>query len=332
MEDEMEYGSGPGNLWSIVLAGGDGVRTKTFIRTWLGHEKPKQYCVFVGSRSMFQHTLDRAARLTPWERVVVVAARHHEDEVWSQLDGRPIDMVLLQPKNVDTAAGIFLPLTYILAHDPEATVVIYPSDHFISPEGSFLSAVDRMVRGSTGLGGRPVLLASRPDGLELEYGWIKPGRCLGWTGEGATYAVEKFLEKPDEATAHEARATGSLWNTMVLAAQGRNLWSLGLKCFPELMARFEWLKKAIGTVEEMRVLDAIYEAMPCRNFSSHLLQCIPERLAVMEMRNVLWSDWGHPERIMDILGKTGKQWAFAGEPFPFSYQANIQFVDRISKI
>jgi mannose-1-phosphate guanylyltransferase len=54
----------PGNLWSIVLAGGDGVRTKTFIRTWLGHEKPKQYCVFVGSRSMFQHTLDRAARLT----------------------------------------------------------------------------------------------------------------------------------------------------------------------------------------------------------------------------------------------------------------------------
>ena len=47
------------NVWSIVLAGGDGVRTKEFIRRWLGYEKPKQYCTFVGSRSMFQHTLDQ---------------------------------------------------------------------------------------------------------------------------------------------------------------------------------------------------------------------------------------------------------------------------------
>ena len=206
----MGHADKPGNLWSIVLAGGDGVRTKQFIYHWLGHEKPKQYCVFVGSRSMFQHTLDRAARLTPWERVVVVAARHHQDEVWSQLNGRPIGIMLLQPKNVDTAAGIFLPLTYILAHDPQATVVIYPSDHFISPEDSFLSTVDHAVRGSTGLSGRPVLLAARPDDLELEYGWIKPGQCLGWTGEATIQAVETFFEKPDEATAHEARATGSL--------------------------------------------------------------------------------------------------------------------------
>ena len=149
----MGYADKPGNLWSIVLAGGDGVRTKKFIRRWLGHEKPKQYCVFIGSRSMFQHTLDRAARLTPWERVVVVAARHRQDEVWPQLDGRPIGMMLLQPKNVDTAAGIFLPLTYVLARHAQATVVIYPSNHFISPEGSFLLAVDHAVQGSNGLGG-----------------------------------------------------------------------------------------------------------------------------------------------------------------------------------
>ena len=316
----MKDGAERGNLWSIVLAGGDGVRTKEFIRRWLGYERPKQYCTFVGTRSMFQHTLDRAARLTPWERVVVVAAQHHQHEIWSQLDGRPVGMVLLQPKNVDTAAGIFLPLTYILARDPQATVVIYPSDHFISSEGSFLSAVDHAVRGSNGLGGRPVLLAARPDGLELEYGWIKPGRFLGWTGKTAIHAVETFLEKPDEATALEARATGSLWNTMVLAAKGKGLWSLGWKCFPEMKPRFERLKEAIDTAEELRVLDAIYEAMPRRNFSSHLLQCAPERLAVMEMRDVLWSDWGNPARIADALNKIGKAMAFAEEPLPFLYQ------------
>ncbi|HWI70149.1 MAG TPA: sugar phosphate nucleotidyltransferase [Nitrospiraceae bacterium] len=315
----MKNGDVRGSLWSIVLAGGDGVRTKEFIGRWLGYEKPKQYCTFVGTRSMFQHTLDRAAGLTPWERVVVVAARHHQREVWDQLDARPASMVLFQPKNVDTAAGVFLPLTYILARDPLATVVIYPSDHFISPEGSFLSVVDQAVQGSNSLGGRPVLLAARPDSLDLEYGWIKPGRLLDQTGTAAIHAVEAFIEKPDEDTAREARAVGSLWNTLVFAAKGQELWSVGWKCFPDMMSRFERLNMAIDTAEELRVLDAIYEAMPHRNFSSHLLQCAPERLAVMEMTGVFWSDWGNPERILSGLEKFGRRPAMAEDPRPFLY-------------
>jgi mannose-1-phosphate guanylyltransferase len=315
----MKNGDVRGNLWSIVLAGGDGVRTKEFIRRWLGYEKPKQYCTFVGSRSMFQHTLDRAARLTPWERVVVVAARHHQREVWDQLDGRPASMVLFQPKNVDTAAGIYLPLTYILARDPLATVVIYPSDHFISPESSFLMAVDQAVRGSHSLGGRPVLLAARPDSLDLEYGWIKPGRSLDQVGTADIRAVETFIEKPDEAAAREARTTGSLWNTMVLAAKGTNLWSLGWKCFPDMMPRFERLKDTLDTSEQLRVIEEIYEDLPQRNFSSHLLQCIPDRLAVMEMKDVLWSDWGNPEHILSGLENIGRRPAYAEDPRPFLY-------------
>ena len=315
----MKDGSEQGNLWSIILSGGDGVRTKEFIRQRLGYEKPKQYCAFVGSRSMFQHTLDRAARLTPWERVVVVAARHHHDDVWSQLDGRPVGRVLLQPMNADTAAGVFLPLTYILARDPRATIVIYPSDHFISPEHSFLSAVDHAVRGSKELGGRPVLLAARPDGLELEYGWIRPGRRLAWTGKAAVQAVETFIEKPDEATANENRAIGSLWNTMVLVAKGKELWRLGWTCVPEIMPRFEWLRETVDTHEELKVLEAIYDAMPRRNFSFHVLQGAPDRLAVMEMKDVLWSDWGNQDRILSGLEKIEKRPAIVEEPLPFLY-------------
>ena len=230
-----------------------------------------------------------------------------------------MDRVLWQPMNADTAPGIFLPLTSILARDPQATVVIYPSDHFISPEDLFLSAVDHAVRGSKELGGRPVLLAAKPDGLELEYEWIKPGRRLGWTGEATIQAVETFFEKPDRATAHEARAVGCLWNTMVLIAKGKELWSLGWKCVHEIMSRFEWLKATVDTHEEPRVLEAIYEAMPRRNFSSHLLQCSPDRLAVMEMKDVLWSDWGNQDRIVSGLEKIEKRPAVMEDPLPFLY-------------
>ena len=109
--------------------------------------------------------------------------------------------------------------------------MIYPSDHFISPEGAFLSAVDQAVQGNTGLGGRPVLLATKPDSLGLEYGWIKLGRMLGRVGTAAIHAVHAFIEKPDEGTAREARATGSLWNTMALVAKGKELWRLGGSAF-----------------------------------------------------------------------------------------------------
>ena len=54
--------------------------------------------------------------------------------------------MILQPKNCDTLPGAFLPLTHVHARDPEATVVIYPSDHFIYPEEVFLEATARAVQ------------------------------------------------------------------------------------------------------------------------------------------------------------------------------------------
>ena len=86
------------------------------------------------------------------------------------------------------------------------------------------------------------------------------------------------------------------------------------------MSRFERLKEAIDTAEELRVFDTIYDAMPRRNFSSHVLQCAPERLAVMEMRDVVWSDWGNPARIADTLDRIGEPMAVAEAPLPFLYQ------------
>jgi len=128
-----------------------------------------------------------------------------------------------------------------------------------------------------------------------------------------------FFDQPDEGSGRRARASGSLWNTLVCAAKGKELWALGWKCVPEMMALFERLKKVIDTAEEFRVLDAIYEAMPPRNFSSHLFQRAPERFAVMEMRDVLWSEWGNPERILSGLEKFGRRRTAAQDPLPFLY-------------
>jgi hypothetical protein len=67
------------------------------------------------------------------------------------------------------------------------------------------------------------------------------------------------------------------------------------------------------------VLDAIYDAMPRRNFSKHLLECAPEPLGVMEMRNVVWSDWGSPKRIISSLETIGEGAMVSQNPLRFLY-------------
>lgn len=303
-----------GRRWSIILAGGDGTRMRPMIRRWLGQDKPKQYCTFIGTRSLFQHTLDRALRVTEPERTVTVIAREHQPEVWAQLERRSGGTVLVQPENRETAAGIFFALTYIRARDPHATVVLYPSDHFVYPEDRFLDVTQEAIRAAECPMGRPVLLAAKPDGPEVEYGWIEPGRPLAWSGGHPVREVRAFLEKPTWEEARAALASGGLWNTMVLAAKVNELWRLGRHCVPEMMALYERLGGAIGTPQETRVLEAVYEAMPVKNFSSAVLQRVPGQLAVMELSGVIWSDWGNPERVAETLQRIGAQPAFSEAP------------------
>lgn len=302
----MERGMAGKNVWSIVLAGGEGERVKPFVLRWLGRHRPKQYCTFVGTRSMFEHTLDRATLIASPKRTVVVAARHHRRELSEQLLERPIHKLIQQPINRDTAAGIFLPLSYIRAHDPHALVVIQPSDHFIYPERRFLETVRQSVAWAEATPDRLLLFGIQPDRLETEYGWIQRGARLNGSSRDPVHAVSSFLEKPGAAQADAALRNSSLWNTLILTATVNTLWETGGLCFPDMMPLFERLSSAWYTSDEVAVLEDVYRDMPKHNFSSHLLQPIPDRVAVMELTGVLWSDWGKPERIAETIRRIGK--------------------------
>jgi mannose-1-phosphate guanylyltransferase len=295
-------------LWSIVLAGGEGNRTRPCIQRWLGRHLPKQYCAFTGTRSLLQHTLDRARRLAPDERALVVIDRTHKQVAESQLIGRPSIRVIAQPCNRDTAPGIFLPLTYLRRIDPQATVVIYPSDHFICPENRFVGAVREAVAEAASLD-RLVLLGVVPDELDLEYGYIRPGSIIAGS-RSRVRSVRAFIEKPNISEAKAAVRAGALWNIFVLIGKAELLWRLGWKYLPEMMPLFERLGKNIGSDRETEALDSIYASMPVRNFSSNLLQRAPGCTAVMKLQDVLWSDWGNSERIIRSLGEIHRRPAF----------------------
>jgi mannose-1-phosphate guanylyltransferase len=235
------------SVWSIVLAGGEGERIRPYIQQWLGHPVPKQYCTFVGTRSMLQHTWDRANQIVSPRRKVTVVGRNHQKGLEHHFNKHHEGTLIFQPRNCDTAPGIFLPLTYVKSWDPQSVVVLLPSDHFISPEDRFVEIVRRAVRAVEFVNDHMILLGVRPSRQEFDYGWISAGEVLGWSGGSCIRRIQSFVEKPGTEDGRRLMSEGALWNTLVLVAKVETLWKSGWLCVPEMMERFEQLRRSIGT-------------------------------------------------------------------------------------
>jgi mannose-1-phosphate guanylyltransferase len=132
------------NLGGLVLAGGEGTRLEDYVRQLRGESLPKQYVNFIGTRSMLQHTFDRAERLIPRRKILTVVTKHHlAPEVCRQLADRAPGTVIVQPENKDTGPGI---VTYLHKRCPDAAVAVFPSDHFILEEDRFIDHVSLAAR------------------------------------------------------------------------------------------------------------------------------------------------------------------------------------------
>jgi mannose-1-phosphate guanylyltransferase len=290
--------------WAIVLAGGEGERLRPFIKRWLGRHRPKQYCAFSGGKTMLEHTFSRAAGLVPPERTLTVIGRGHRDFLGPASSyGRIVE----QPDNRDTAPGLFLPALHVLEADPEATLLIFPSDHFIAPGGVFLDRMRQAVELAERREDRLILLGAVPDGPETDFGWIEPGPL---DADDGSRPVASFLEKPNERDAAMFFRDAYLWNTMIMAVKARTLWRMGRRLLPALIKTLEGLRGALGTSREAAALAKAYERMPPINFSKAILERCPEETLVMPMHGVEWSDWGRPARISQTLRHSGRRSRF----------------------
>lgn len=290
-------------VWSIVLAGGEGERMRPFIERWLGHHRPKQYCNFVGGRSLLQHTVDRADAVAPAARRVTIVSRTHRAIATEQLAGRG-GRLLFQPANRGTAAGVFLPLALVREADPHATVVIYPADHFVFPEERFVAAVRQAIAATRACPDRPILLGAVPDRPDGDYGWIVPDGSAA-PASGGVLGMTMFKEKPAPAQAADLMAAGGLWNTMVIIGRVDTLWALGRRWVPEVVDWLNLWRAVIGTPVEETMLEKIYAELPARDFSADVLGPSARTLATLPLHDVLWNDWGRPERICDTLAGLG---------------------------
>jgi mannose-1-phosphate guanylyltransferase len=295
----------------IVLAAGDGVRLRPFVRRLRGDALPKQYMNFIGARSMLEHTFCRAEVLIPPDRLFTVVSQDHlkYHEVRKQLSSRPGDTVIVQPENKETLPGLLLPLMHLNKRYPGATVVVFPSDHFIVEEDLFMAHVEEAFRFLESDPSRLVILGVEPNSPDPDLGYILPGKAVKGLVRSDLQEILRFIEKPDRNLAHELIQRGGLWNTMVMIFKAETLLHVVKRITPALYGSFQDIAKAIGTRFATEIVEQVYKRIGPANFSKRLLETLPLQCpspaVVRPVRYVQWSDWGSETRVVRILREIG---------------------------
>jgi mannose-1-phosphate guanylyltransferase/mannose-6-phosphate isomerase len=187
------------------MSGGAGTRLWPASRL----DAPKPFLPLVRGQSTFALTLARVADRERFAQPVIITSVDHRYLVETALKQAGVTAeLLLEPVARDTAAAVGAAAAFVAAKDKDAVMLVLAADHVIDDGDAFARVVDAALPAAEA--GRIVVFGVKPSGPATSFGYIKPGSA---TGQGATKAVDQFVEKPDQKRAVELVKGGYLWNS-----------------------------------------------------------------------------------------------------------------------
>lgn len=206
----------------VVLCGGSGTRLWPLSRRDLA----KQHAPILGGGSPFQRTLERLAGDPTFGRPLVITGEKGRFLAIEEASAIGVEIdVLVEPEARDTLAAIAVAVEWAARRDPDAPLLVLPSDHLIPDPAAF--AATARTAATAAQAGDLVAFGLKPSGPVTGYGYIRPGAPLPTGG----WRIADFVEKPDAARAAELIAEGCLWNS-------------GVFCFAPHAARSEIAARA----------------------------------------------------------------------------------------
>lgn len=193
-----------GILIPVILCGGSGTRLWPLSRT----HYPKQFLKLVDDRSLLQNTLLRLRGLPDLDRPIAVGSEHHRFLLAEQFQELGIDAeILLEPAARNTAPAVACAAYRAMERVSNAILLVLPSDHIIADVGAFHRAVAAGLPHA--IDGKLVTFGVVPTRPETGYGYIRRGHPV----DGG-FSLDRFVEKPDPATAENWLAAGEhYWNS-----------------------------------------------------------------------------------------------------------------------
>ena len=282
--------------WALVLGAGEGKRLRSLTTDARGVAVPKQFCSLAGERSLLHDALIRARTVASPAHTCAIVAADHQRWWEPSLRSLPQENIIVQPDNRGTAIGILLPLAVILRRDPDATLLVLPSDHFVRNEAILSRAISAAM--SQAQGGEVVLLGIDPEEADTELGYIVPDQPCG----DDVQQVASFVEKPQRREAEQTIDAGGLWNSFIFAARGATLFAMLERALPDDAMQLVELERRVAEGDAApRELADLYQHLPTVDFSREVLQQLPGLLRVMRVPACGWSDLGTPRRVTDVL-------------------------------
>jgi mannose-1-phosphate guanylyltransferase len=242
-----------------IMAGGIGSRFWPMSRTAF----PKQFLdILHTGRTLIQQTVDRYSKLVPIENIYIVTSHEYLPIVKKQLPLLAEENILSEPSRKNTAPCIAYVSFKLLQKDPEANLVVAPSDHLILETDEFvktsLKALD-FVSQMNAL----VTLGIKPTYPNTGYGYIQHDSLQA---ADDVFKVKTFTEKPNKDLAKTFLSSGDfLWNAGIFFWKAKNIVAAFEKHLPEIYEVFAAEKDSFNTPGEQRAIEQIYPL--CTNIS-----------------------------------------------------------------
>lgn len=263
----------------VILCGGSGTRLWPLSRK----SYPKQLVDALGPQSLFQATVKRVLG-EGFDRPIVVSGADYRFLIGEQLKaiGGKADIVL-EPEGRDTFPAIVAAALLATKRDPDAIVLIMPSDHVIPDAQAFRAAVSEAA--SAAASGDIVTFGISPSRPASEYGYIRPG-AVATTG----LRIETFLEKPDSETAKRLIEEGCLWNAGLFCFRAGSLLSEAERLEAASVQRVgEAIASLVEDLDYLRLGPAFAEARKI-SFDYAVMEKTEKRVVIPV--DFAWSDVG----------------------------------------
>jgi mannose-1-phosphate guanylyltransferase len=281
---------------AVILAGGTGNRLWPASR----ESRPKQFLPLVGERSLLQQTYDRLRALVPASDLFVCTAATYRGLVAEQLPELPAANIVVEPNQRGTGPAVGWIATRFHHLFGETVVATIAADHVVRRPEGFTRALALAARAVRDRPTAVVTIGVRPTGPDPGYGYIRTGDLIRADEDGALYAVDCFVEKPDAARARDFLDEGRyLWNASYFVWSTGRMLSLLNRFLPEVASPLDRVRPALGTSQEETALAAAYAGLPKVSIDTGVMERADDVLVVPAEMG--WSDVGSWERLHEVL-------------------------------
>ena len=242
--------------YALIIAGGSGTRLWPMSRGTL----PKQLIPFISGKSLLEIAYERLEGLIPAERRFICAGEKHAQVIRGAIAGLSPKQFLGEPTGRDTLNAVGFGAAVIGKHDPDAVIAIFTADHLIRPIDRFQEIIAQGFEVAESHPKALVTFGIAPTQPATSYGYLELGDPLGPTAR----VVERFKEKPDEATAKKYFAAGPdryLWNSGMFVWRAQTLLECIRRYEPASASALSRVAEAWGSAEQSAVLNEVYPTL-----------------------------------------------------------------------